>query len=229
MKKGSALVLALVLLLGCNGALAAGKLTVNQETYVPVNQYSYYGYVFAEVENTGDKPIEYGNGIFEILNADGDPMESDDVYNVYPAILAPGEVGYAFSYESVDAAESLEDISDYTLTLSGKSTKDEPTARLKTTAESGMVDNGWGGEEYQVALYLTNDGSKTLSNVGGAYGLYDANGTLLYAGEISAYRVAIPANQTLIFYDSISDAFIEKWQKEDTMPKTIKAIGFVER
>ena len=94
MKKIVALLLAACLTLGCASALAAGKLTVNQETYTAVAGYSFVGYVFAEVENTGDKNIEFGNGLLEILTADGDPMDSTDIYNMYPSILAPGEKGY---------------------------------------------------------------------------------------------------------------------------------------
>ena len=91
MKKIVALLLAACLTLGCASALAAGKLTVNQETYTAVAGYSFVGYVFAEVENTGDKNIEFGNGLLEILTADGDPMDSTDIYSMYPSILAPGE------------------------------------------------------------------------------------------------------------------------------------------
>ena len=130
MKKFVALLLAACLTLGCASALAAGKLTVNQETYTAVAGYSFVGYVFAEVENTGDKNIEFGNGLLEILTADGDPMDSTDIYSMYPSILAPGEKGYVSTLQYVDAAESIEDISDYTLTITGKSTQEEAIARL---------------------------------------------------------------------------------------------------
>ena len=54
MKKWTALLLTLALALSATSAMAAGKLTVNQETYVAAEGYSLKSYIFAEVENTGE-------------------------------------------------------------------------------------------------------------------------------------------------------------------------------
>ena len=143
MKKFVALLLAACLTLGCASALAAGKLTVNQETYTAVAGYSFVGYVFAEVENTGDKNIEFGNGLLEILTADGDPMDSTDIYSMYPSILAPGEKGYVSTLQYVDAAESIEDISDHTLTITGKSTQEAVEFAVAASALKHTVEGDY--------------------------------------------------------------------------------------
>lgn len=227
MKKLTSFLLILCLTLSCTAAFAAGKLTVQQETYVPMPFLdSFAGYVFAEVENTGDKNIEFGSGIYEILNADGDPVESDDVYSCYPEILAPGEFGYVYLYETVDDAEKIEDVSDYTLTLSGKSTKEDVTPRLTAEATYGEVENGWGGTDYAVIITLKNDTDATLYDVAGSYGLYDADGKLLYASAITTYNVGLPAGQTMELKETISSDFVELWDKNGTAPATVKTIGF---
>ena len=72
MKKVMAMVLTLAMVLCSASALAAGKLTVNQETYFVTEGYSLKSFIFAEVENTGDKNIEFDNGLLEMLTEDGD-------------------------------------------------------------------------------------------------------------------------------------------------------------
>ena len=87
MKKWTALLLTLALALSATSAMAAGKLTVNQETYVAAEGYSLKSYIFAEVENTGDKNIAFNDCLLEILNADGDPTDNETIYRMYPEIL----------------------------------------------------------------------------------------------------------------------------------------------
>ena len=138
MKKWTALLLTLALALSATSAMAAGKLTVNQETYVAAEGYSLKSYIFAEVENTGDKNIAFNDGLLEILNADGDPTNNETIYRMYPEILAPGEKGYITDYTYPSDASTLDDIADYSLVVTGKSTKDEAPVRLEAAAEYGV-------------------------------------------------------------------------------------------
>ena len=221
MKKIVALLLAACLTLGCASALAAGKLTVNQETYTAVAGYSFVGYVFAEVENTGDKNIEFGNGLLEILTADGDPMDSTDIYNMYPSILAPGEKGYVSTRQYVDAAESIEDISDYTLTITGKSTQEEAIARLDSTAAYGVGVNSWGDEEQMVVVTITNNTQETVYDCQVAFALYDAEGKLLLVDADNTYNVGIPAGQ------SIEVQFtVDVWAEQGVTPATAECVAY---
>ena len=62
-----ALTLVMVFAVACP-ALAAGKLVVNQEKFYSLEPYddSFYTYIFAEVTKAGDKPVEFGKGLWEI-------------------------------------------------------------------------------------------------------------------------------------------------------------------
>lgn len=230
MKKLTALLLCLCLTLGCATALAAGKLTVTQETYVPLLRYdTYYGYIFAEVTNTGDKNVEFGNGIFEILTADGDPQESVDLYTCYPEVLAPGETGYAFRYDSCGNATSLEDIGDYTLTVSGKAAKEEVTPRVSVTANLKMETYSWGDPYGVLTVMLSNTSEQDVQDLRGAYGVYDAEGKLLYADNIyNIDSLLLPAGQTVGFHQQIDSAIAEYWAANNITPATVKAIAFAE-
>lgn len=230
MKKMMALLVCLCLTFCCVTALAAGKLTVSQETYMPMLRYeSYYGYLFAEVTNTGDKNVEFGNGIFEILTADGDPQESNDVYSCYPSVLAPGETGYLFRYDVCKEAASLEDIGDYTLTVSGKATKDEITPRVGATAELVQDTYSWGDPYAKVTIMMSNTNEQDVLGLRGAYGVYDAEGKLIYADNIyNIDGVLLPAGQTVGFQQSVDSAIVEYWAANGMTPATVKAIVYVE-
>lgn len=228
MKKTVSLLLALALALSCSAALAAGKLTVNQETYVPIEDYSLKSYLFAELENTGDKNIEYGDGLLEILTEDGDPMDSDSIYSMYPEILAPGEKGYLYTLQYVDDAETLADISDYTLTVTGKSTKEEAPTRLESTAEYTTITNRWGDEEAVVRLTLVNKTDATVYDVQAAFGLYDAEGKLILVNSNSAYNIGIPAGQSIEMLFSIDSELLKKWGAENIVPTSAESIAYME-
>ncbi len=229
MKKWIALALSLCLALGCTSALAAGKLTVVQETYTPARLYSdtYAGYIFAEVTNSGDKNIEFANGIFEILTEDGEALESSDIWSCYPQVLAPGETGYISRYDTVDDATSAADIPDYTLTVSGKSTQEEAPARIKAEAAFEEIER-WGDAIYQVTVTLTNETEETVYEPVVVFALYDADGRLLYADMDQVYSVGIPAGQRVEVLLTVSDSLMEVWQAAGTKAATVQAIAYLE-
>ena len=184
------------------------------------------GYVFAEVENTGDKNIEFGNGLLEILTADGDPMDSTDIYSMYPSILAPGEKGYVSTLQYVDAAESIEDISDYTLTITGKSTQEEAVARLDSTAAYGVGVNSWGDEEQMVVVTITNNTQETVYDCQVAFALYDAEGKLLLVDADNTYNVGIPAGQSVEVQFTVDEDLAAVWAEQGVTPATAESVAY---
>lgn len=230
MKKFTALILTLCLALACTTALAAGKLSVTQETYTPIEYYTntYAGFIFAEVTNTGDKNVAFASGIFEILNEDGEALESADVWSCYPDVLAPGETGYIFRYDTVDDVKSVEDIPDYTLTVSGKSSTDEAPIRLTASAVVNEVEY-WRSTIYQVTVTVTNDTDATVYEPTVVYALYDADGKLLYSDRTSLYNLGIPAGQTVEVVMNVTDSFMSVWADAGVAPTTTQAIAYVEK
>ncbi len=73
------IVLFLLLFAAVSGtALAAGKLTVKSETFVVLPYSDYHaGYVYAELENTGDKPVEYTGGLLELFDEEGNSIDAE--------------------------------------------------------------------------------------------------------------------------------------------------------
>ncbi len=225
-KKLLALVMALCLTLGCTTALAAGKLTVNQEAYLAMESYSFIGYIFAEVENTGDKNIEFANGLLEILTADGEPMTSADLYTMYPNVLAPGEKGYIYKSVYVDDAKSLDDIADHMLTLTGKSSQEEATPRLESSAVYALDTDAWGDPEHVITVTLTNNTQETVYDCQVVYGLYDVEGKLLCVDYNNAYNIGIPAGQTIEYRFTVNDDIAAAWTAQGLTPDSAQSVVY---
>ena len=68
MKRAIAVLCTLTICFAFATASAAGKLNVVQEDFHYVESYWNYGYVYAKVENVGDKPIGINAGVFEIYD-----------------------------------------------------------------------------------------------------------------------------------------------------------------
>ena len=122
MKKYLLAALVFVLCFASVTAVAAGKLNVAQENFHKIDMYSPYGYLYAKVENVGDKPIKVNAGLLEIYDENGDPLTSTDYINAYVTYLQPGAYTYVRAYDEVE--QGLDAVDDYMFTVSGKSDKD---------------------------------------------------------------------------------------------------------
>ncbi len=228
MKKFAALVLALCLTLSCTAALAAGKLEVSQESYVPVAFYSsFMGCLFAEVTNTGDNNVEFNDGIVEVLNEDGEVVEIENIYSAYPYILAPGETGYVMTTVYANDATSLSDIADHSLTITGKTCKEDAFTHLDVDAKVESYDS-WGTTYYRVVFTITNNTSETIYNARTVAGVYDAEGKLLYAGADTLYNVGIPAGTTVEARVDVDSSISAYWLDSGVTPASVNALCWFE-
>jgi hypothetical protein len=218
------LLIVVVLSFACTSAFAAGKLTVTQEHMIA---YDYYGsakaQIFAEVQNTGDKTVQFSAGIAEILDADGNAIEGTDYVYCYPLNLAPGEKGYVFVTlypENVTAAQ----IVDHTLNVTSRSSTDG-TSLLPGTATYEVVQDGYWTYHYMTAQ-ITNDTKDTVFEPYCVYALKDADGQLLYADYNSAYSVGIPGGGTIFMRYSIPDDVLAYYDVLGVVPVTVEVIAF---
>ena len=204
-------------------------MTVTQENCHIINSYRIYGYTFAKVENTGDKPVEFSAGLLELYDANGDSLTSTDYLYCYPDCLAPNETGYVFSYDQVEQANSYSDVDDYMLTVTGKSTSSSVTR---------YPANGIYQPDVQVSKYLTynyvtaeitNNTDNTLYNVNVVIELLDDNENILYLCHNDFYNsTGINPGSTITYRDSISDSWYEAWEREGVTPTHVDVIAYVE-
>ena len=153
-------------------------------------------------------------------------MDSTDIYSMYPSILAPGEKGYVSTLQYVDAAESIEDISDYTLTVSGKATQEEAPVRLDSAAAYSVGTNSWGNEEQMVVVTVTNNTQETVYDCQVAFALYDAEGKLLLVDADNTYNVGIPAGQSVEVQFTVDEDLAAVWAEQGVTPATAESVAY---
>jgi len=227
MKRVLALLLVLVLTLSAASALAAGKLNVVQENYHTIPSYSTYGYAYAKVENSGDKPIEVNAGVLEIYDEAGDAITSADYMDAHAEYLKPGEYTYIEIYAEIEDPEN-EVPADYMLTLTGKSDNDYTVLRLPCESKLEMgVEDGWWEYNYMYAT-VTNNTEEPLYDISVVFALTDAEGNILYMDDDYLYsdRALTPGSSMIIRKD-ISSSFIEYFEANSTTPAAVDALAYV--
>ena len=219
--------LAIVLILLTCPAMAAGKMTVQQENFHVTDSYSVYGYGFAKVENTGDKPVEFSAGLLEIYDGDGDTLTSTDYMYCFPSTLQPGEYGYISVYDDIDAVDTYSQVDDYMMTVTGKS-GDDGIIRFPVVGDYQ--------EDVQVSKYttydyviaeITNNTDSTVFNLEVVIALLDDEDNILYVTHNNFYNsTGINAGSTITYRESLSSAFYEAWQREGVTPTHVDVIAY---
>ncbi len=220
------IVIALALSLACAPAFAAGKLTVNQERMIALDSYGSVDVeVYAEVENTGDKPVEFSAGLVELFDADGNTIDSTDYVYCYPAVLAPGEKGYIYVSMYPENAATAAEVADYVLTVTGKGSSGE-TKLLKAmgTYEPGVQDGYW-TYNYMTAE-ITNETDAPTYDFYCVYALKDAEGQLLYTNYSSTYSIGIPAGGTVLMRVTLPDDTLAYFDANGLVPASADAIAY---
>lgn len=217
MKRIALFALTLVLVLSVAlPAFAAGKLEVTDEVFYSLEPYegSFYAYIYAQVTNTGDRDVEFNNGLWEIYNADGDTLDSENWLNCYPDVLKPGEIGYVTAYTSLDDAASVEDAADYQLTVSGKSSKENPNVILPAEVKYVFIDGDW-RDYHEMYAVVTNNTEATVYNYRVVVAVKDAEGKLIFVEDVMPSYVGIMPGTSVevkldLSYDSVVEELLEQ-------------------
>lgn len=229
MRKTLALLLVMVLLLPAVTAMAAGKVSVVQENFFALNNYSDYGYVFAKVANVGNKPIKVNAGILEIFDAEGENITSSDYLRNYAEYLEPDQYTYVYLYAKLEEGQ-LEKVDDYLLTITGKSDANATTRRL-TVKDVDFVRN------YQTSRYSTNDcgfftivndTDEIIWNIKIVYALLDDDDNILYVDSdyIDSNKALAPGS-SIIVRETINSNFVTYYDAHDIVPSKIDVIAYV--
>lgn len=227
MKKIVCWMLVLVLCLGMTSALAAGKLNIVQENFHYITGFWNSGYVYAKVENSGDKPIMINAGVMELYDEAGEVITSDDWVNSFVTYLQPGEYTYISMDESLDEGAAVP--VDYMLTLTGKSESNVKALYLpvETKLELGVVD-GWWEHDYMYAT-VTNNTDQTLYEIAVVLALLDAEGNILYIDAKELYdEVALTPGSSIVIRKDIGSDFMEYFDNNGITPVAVDALAYVQ-
>lgn len=226
MKKLVALVLCLLIGLMAAPALAAGKLEVSQENFWVVDSYWIYGYVYARIDNVGDKPIKVNAGVLEIFDENGDPITSSDYLDTFAEYLEPGEYTYANIYAQIEGV-TADAVDDYALTITGKSDKDYISVRLPVETDYVEGVEEWYSTYNYMYATVTNNTDKPIYNVETVLVLLDADGNILYMADASMYSdKAIMPGSSIQIKEYVDSDFIALYQASGLTPASVDAIAF---
>lgn len=230
MKKLVSLILSLVLALCvCTGALAAGKLEVANDTaYALPSGDNVYGYLYAQVENTGDKSIEYSDGLFELYDEDGDVLASESYLTCCPKVLQPGEVGYLYTtYLRVNDVSSTADVADYSVSVTGKGKGNYVTRRFPATARVQTVKGSY-STDIDMYVTVTNDTNETVYDLSVVAAIKDDEGKVVYVGSDSTYNVGIPAGGTIEVCIGVSSGIVDYFGESGFTAQNVECIAYTE-
>ena len=210
-------------------AYAAGKLTVTNETFIVLPFLSYHsGEVYAELENTGDKPVQYTGGLLELYDAEGDSIEAEEPYRCYPPVLKPGEKGYLYVSRSVEAAKDRSFIDDYSLTVTGKGGVDKEITRYPATARYEESSSGLWTNHYAIAT-VTNDTEEIAYDFRAVFAVRDAAGNLLHVDSCEPSYVGIMPGSSVEIRSSIDSKVIKYYNEKGTSISTVEVIVYTEK
>lgn len=208
-------------------ALAAGKLSVAQETFTVLPYLDYHaGFIFAELQNTGDKPVAFNDALLELYDKEGNAIASNNYLNAYPEVLEPGETGYLFGYQTVTDAATPDFIDDHLLTVTGRGSIDQQKIALKTAdARFETGDDPYWVEHLLLATVI-NETGETLYDVNVVFAVKDAEGKLMYAAAYLPYNVGLPAGSSLELRVGVDAEAVKDWEAKGQAPAAVEAIAY---
>jgi len=205
-----------------------GNLVVTQSVMIVLPYYegSYYPMIFGEVSNTGNKPVEFNSGLLEIFDPDGNSLAYSDIYYCYPPVLQPGETGYVYTYNYVEAP-SAETVSDFMLTVTGKGSIEHSILGLSASAKYEQRSDDYGTYDYLVAQ-VVNDTDQPIGYGEVVFAMKDADGSLLYVTSTSWnwYNVSLLPGSSVEVALQMDASFLTYMQENGIVPASVEAIAY---
>lgn len=193
MKKITSLLLFVLLLVYVTCAFAVGKATVTQETFYVAPYYngSFEGIIFGEITNTGDRAVAIDNGIFELFDVDGEAVGSGRIYSFYPEIILPEDNAFFKVSHNVESATNSTDIDDYSVTVVGKSTKENSVIALAATCSFEEYNDYKNTRNTKLFATIENNTGELVSGPEVVWAVYDTDEKLIYVDNTSASSIGL--------------------------------------
>lgn len=221
-KRLAALAAALLLPALACGALAEGEGTIVQSSCNIVQSGEYYlVYCYAQVHNASDQIICLDRGTFELQNGD-QLVASEEISQLWPYFLSPGEDGYLFDIVPFEPNEdgvvvpSITGIQYFPVFM----TIEPQYAGVKLPC-TARIERENGG--LAVVCEVQNPTDTAAYDPSIAIGLYTEGGAMIYADGVVLQDVGIPAGGTTLVRFRVDDALVEQWEGYGAAPASAQA------
>lgn len=220
MKKIFVLALLLLALCACTASgLGEGEGVVVQSACNIVQSGQYYlVYCYAQIHNSSDQVIALEQGVFDLLNGE-DILATQQVTQLWPYFLNPGEDGYVFDIVSFEPDENGNPVIPQVQGISYQieyMSVDQRFASYSLQSESSIVVDTDGSTS--VVCRLTNPMQMDAYAPTVAVGLYTDSGAMIYADGTTLTNVGIPAGGTTLVRFTLDEAFVEQWNSYGVSP-----------
>lgn len=227
MRKWMMGMLAALLMLTASGLSLAdseGAIVQSSCSVVPSGDY-YLVYCYAQIHNNSDKNICLEQGMFELRGGE-EILATQDVTQIWPSMIAPGEDGYMFDVVAFEPDENgqavvpqvtgLEYVMQYmTVDEEFSSLGLATTAEIERDARGGMT----------VVCTVTNDADIEARNPTITFGLYTDAGAMVYADGVTLFNVGLPAGQTLRMRFDVDEEISDQWNTYGANVTDVRAVG----
>lgn len=219
------LVLALALALP---ASAAGRLQIVRED---LHQLPYYDktvtcHYFAELTNSGDKPVEFTRGLLELYDADGNSIDSSEITSCYPKVLQPGENAFIGLYRNIDTSQYT--VADKMLSMMQQGKLTQNVVRLESKAREEKVDDGYSVRDYLVSE-IKNSTEKPVGNFEAAFIVRGAENSILYIAYYSwrSYDMGIMPGSSVEVRIQVDGNFVNFWTANGLAPSSVETLVYI--
>jgi hypothetical protein len=230
MAKKMLVVVTIALLLALpNAAAAIGKLTVAQETFLvlPYQNY-YYAMLCAEVENTGDKPVQFNSGLLEIFDPEDNPIASVTLSDYcFPPVLDPGAHGFLFTSQYFREVTDKGNIADYSLSVTGQGAITYNITRFPFKASYETKADGNNTYDYVIVM-VENNTEDIAYDIKIPYALKDADGKLLYVNYTQLYGIGLYPHSSLEIRLQLDSAFVASRMQAGITPAGVEAMAYTQ-
>lgn len=178
-------------------------------------------YLFAEITNTGDKPVAFDEARLELTNEAGEVIGKEDYLWFYPRLLAPGESGYVYEYITADDPSATNSINHYKLTVTGKAENGAPTLRI---AAEGVYSQ----EDRIITANLTNDSADTVWEPRIVYAVFDQNDKLIFSASDPLHYVGLGVGDKVQTRHSVDSDVVDAWAIDGSVPTRVVVIAYID-
>ena len=220
------LTLALAMLLAAMPALAAGQITITQQTETIVeNDDDCKVYVYVELKNEGARPEKVKSALLEITDANGETLASTESYKCYPEILNAGETGYMVLSKKVDDVSDKDEIADCALTLVSSGDVKDELIRYDATAVL-RPDDDEDSDKLYARVTFRNPEDDTLRDFVLAYAVKDESGKLLYVAGVKSGSFGLTGGSAVELEDRVKQDIVDAAEKDGETLSKIEAIAY---
>ena len=213
------LIALLMMLLFVTPAFAEGELgTIVQSSCSIVQSGEHYlAYCFAQVHNNTDQVICLDEGMFYLAGGE-EPIASEEVSQLWPYFVAPGEDGYLFDivpFEQMPQVTGIQyDIGYLSIDPAYAGESLETAAHVELDDDSGLMS---------VVCEIANASAMEAYDPTIVVGLYTDAGQLVYADGRTVKDVGIPADGRLMVRFDVESTLVEQWMDYNALPTQVRA------